>query len=149
MGRGTKHKCEWKPTILQAVIDARTLYKHTTKIMANEKVFSPANDFLGTTLYRIHETALTIYMSAWNANRINAALNPDQAADRLGLQAEAIARCQELLALMELAKSQFHLPSGKFWFWANMADLLSKKLEAWYRSDKSRYGAEPHTTAVD
>lgn len=141
MGRGTKHKCDWKPTTLQTAIDARRLYVHTVKIIGNPKVFKPANDFHSATLYRIHKTALTIYMCIWKANRVNAVLHPERADERLALQATALDGCTELLALIELAKGQFHVPSAKFWHWADMAVLLGERVGAWHRSDVTRYKA--------
>lgn len=141
MGRGTKHKHEWKPTTLETAIHARRLYTHTAKIMANPKVFAPANDFAGATLWKLHDTTLDIYLKIWTANRINAARHPERAGHRLQLQAEALEQCRMLLALMELAKSQFHLDAGKFWHWANMAHLLGQRVNAWYKSDLKRYGA--------
>lgn len=60
MGKGTEHKKDWKPTTLQVVIDAKRLYYHSTKIMSNEKVFNPKNDFRGSTLIRIHELLLDV-----------------------------------------------------------------------------------------
>ena len=79
MGRGTKHKTDWKPTTLQTAIDARNLYTHTVKIIGNPKVFKPANDFHNVTLSQIHRTVLRIYMCVWKANRINAVLHPERA----------------------------------------------------------------------
>lgn len=81
MGRGTKHKTDWKPTTLQTAIDARRLYTHTVKIIGNPKVFKPENDFHNVTLFEIHKTVLKIYMCIWKANRINAVLHPERASD--------------------------------------------------------------------
>lgn len=70
MGKGTKHKCDWKPTILQTAIDARRLYVHTVHIIHNPNVFKPERDYMEDTLKTIQKTALTIYMDVWKANRI-------------------------------------------------------------------------------
>lgn len=68
MGRGTKHVADWKETTLQVVIDAKRLYCHSVKIMGNEKVFNPKNDFQNTTLIRIQESLLSVYTNVWDAN---------------------------------------------------------------------------------
>ena len=73
MGRGTKHKADWKETTLQVVIDARRLYCHSVKIMGNEKVFNPKNDFQNSTLIKIQESLLSVYTRVWDANRIRSA----------------------------------------------------------------------------
>ena len=120
MSKGTKHKADWKETTLQVVIDAKRLYCHSVKIMGNEKVFKPVNDFRGATLMTVHETLLDVYVKTWEANRINVSRHPELADERLALQRFAIADCHRLLALFELVKSQFHVPAAKFWNWMNM-----------------------------
>lgn len=140
MGRGTKHKHEWKPTTLETAIHARKLYVHSAHIMANENVFKRTQDFASATLWKIHEITLNIYLKVWTANRINAARHPDRAAHRLALQGEALEQCRTLLALIEMTRSQFQLREKKFWNWVNMTHQLGLRLNAWYKSDLSRYG---------
>lgn len=135
MGKGTKHASDWKPTTLKVAIDAKRLYCHSVKIMANEKVFKPSNDFRGATLINIHESLLDLFIKTWEANRINVARQPECINERLALQQMAISNCHRLLALFELAKSQFHLPSGKFWNWMNMLCEVGKELAAWHNGD--------------
>ena len=142
MAKGTKHKADWKETTLQVVIDAKRLYCHSMKIMGNEKVFNPKNDFHNVTLIRISELLLDVYSKTWEANRINVSKEPDMANERLALQRQAIVDAKLLLSLFELAKSQFHLESRKFWNWMNMLVEFGRKLAAWHKSDVSRYGAE-------
>lgn len=149
MGKGTKHAREWKETTLQVVIDAKRLYTHSVKIMGNEKVFRPANDFRNETLMRIHGEILDVYMKTWDANRINCVKDPSRTSERLALQRFAIASCHRLLALFELAKSQFHLESRKFWHWMEMLVALGKKLEAWHKSDEKRFGAQEDGGRLD
>ena len=141
MGKGTKHAADWKMTTLKVAIDARRLYCHSVKIMSNEKVFKPSNDFRGATLITIHETLLDIYVKVWEANRINVSKSPELASERLALQRFAVSGCSRLLALFELAKSQFHLDSGKFWNWMNMLVTVGKEIAAWHKSDTERYGS--------
>lgn len=93
MGKGTNHASDWKMTTLKVAIDARRLYVHSVKIMGNEKVFKPSNDFRGATLLTIHETLLDVYIKTWEANRINVAKNPSLANERLTLQRFALASC--------------------------------------------------------
>jgi len=140
MGKGTKHAADWKETTLQVVLDAKRLYTHSVKIMGNEKVFKPSNDFHCATLNRIHELLLDVYLKTFEANRVNVPKNPELANERLALQRFAIVDCQNLLALFELSKSQFHLDARKFWNWMEMLVNLGKKLSAWHKSDVERYG---------
>lgn len=149
MGKGTEHKKDWKPTTLQVVVDAKRLYYHSAKIMSNEKVFNPKNDFHGTTLIRINELLLDVYTKTWEANHINASKEPHLVGERLALQRHAIVSTRLLLSLFELAKSQFHLDSRKFWNWMNMLVELGKKLSAWHKSDIERYGSQSSLSNQD
>ncbi len=142
MGRGTKHAADWKETTLQVVIDAKRLYCHSVKIMGNEKVFNPRNDFQNSTLLRIQQALLSVYTNVWDANRINVLKEPDMACERLELQRWAIVECKRLLSLFELAKPQFHIPTAKFWNWMSMLVELSKKISAWHKRDAERYGSK-------
>lgn len=138
MGKSEKHACDWKPTSCQAVLDARAFSKHTNLILANPKVFKPENDFMGSVMLRIQGEALDAYLSAWKANRINLTRHPEMVEDRLSLQREALEHCETLLALLEHAKPQFHVPAKKFWNWVRMLVNAGRKLRAWHESDKKK-----------
>ena len=141
MGKGTLHKKDHKPTTLQVVVDLKRLYCHSAKIMPNEKVFNPKNDFHNSTLIRINETLLDMFSKAFTANTINVEKEPRLAGERLALQCFAIEDARQLLAVFDLAKSQFHLPERKFWNWMEMLVEAKNKLVAWHKSDFERYGA--------
>lgn len=142
MGKGTIHVKDHKPTTLQVIVDIKRLYCHSAKIMANEKVFNPNNDFHNSTLIRINETLLDMFSKAFTANGINADKEPRLSDERLALQRFAIADAKQLIAVFDLAKTQFHLPERKFWNWMEMLVDVKNKLEAWHRSDIKRYGAK-------
>ena len=139
MGKGTKHAGDWKMTTLKVAIDARNLFRHSVKIMGNERKFNPSNDFHGMTLERIFNELLDLYLNTWDANRINVVKRPERINERLSLQESAMRCVQRLLALFELAKSQFHIEHGKFWNWMNMLVDVGKELSAWNKSDIERY----------
>ena len=44
MGKMTKHKCDWKPTELEAGKAAKALYAHTATILGNPNQFKPRYD---------------------------------------------------------------------------------------------------------
>ena len=125
---------------MQVVIDAKRFFCHSVKIMGNDKVFEPTNDFRGMTLMRAFELAYDIYEKVWTANYINVGKNPGQAGERLALQQAAITSCKLMLALMEVMKTQFHLRAQKFWNWSSMLVDLGAKTAAWHKRDAARYG---------
>lgn len=149
MGKGTKHKSDWKETTLQVVVDAKRFFCHSVKIMGNDKVFAPTNDFRGMTLMRAFDLAYDIYEKVWTANTINVSKTPDLAGERLTLQRAAILSCRQFLALMELMKMQFHLRSQKYWNWKRMLLDLGIKTSAWNKSDAARYAKKDDLVKQD
>lgn len=142
MGRGTVHKGDWAPTVFQASIEAKKLYLYTNKIVRNDNVFNPENDFNNSFRMRIIETSLLIFMKVWSANRDDIRFNTTTKEifqKRLSKQADAISLCDDLLTYIEVAWGQFHLPSKKVAFWGNMAILVQNTIKKWHASDTARY----------
>ena len=137
MGKGTNYAK--KPTLLDAIVHSGKLLKHTRDIIKNEKVFDPKRDFQNRLLLRVYDTALDINSKAYTANELRTDTNPRIAAERLALQAFAIASCESLLGLIADTKVAFGIGTRKFWNWARMAKDTLARLRAWHESDKRRY----------
>ena len=129
-----------RPTILDALVRAGKLLSHTRDIIKNEKVFDPGHDFQKRLLMRIYDMALDVNSKAYVANELRVEVNPRIAAERLMLQAHAIASCECLLGLIADARVAFGLDTCKFWNWARMAKDTLTRLRAWHESDRRRYG---------
>lgn len=141
MGKGTTHKCDWKPTTLDAAIAVMKLHAHTAKILSNPKAFSPANDFHNRTLLAAFEQTLEMYRRCYEANEINVGESPMLARQRLFNQQMAIVAGRWLQAVQGQIKGQFHVDSRKFWNWAEMTENAIDKIKAWHEGDRKRYGA--------
>lgn len=138
MGKGTNYVK--KPTLLDAIVHSGKLLKHTRDIIKNEKVFDPKRDFQNRLLLKIYDTALDINSKAYTANELRTDTNPRIAAERLALQAFAIASCESLLGLIADTKVAFGIDTRKFWNWARMAKDTLSRIRAWHESDRRRYG---------
>lgn len=138
MGKGTNYVK--KPTLLDAIVHSGKLLKHTRDIIKNEKVFDPKRDFQNRLLLKVYDTALDINSKAYTANELRTDTNPRIAAERLALQAFAIASCESLLGLIADTKVAFGIDTRKFWNWARMAKDTLARLRAWHESDRRRYG---------
>lgn len=138
MGKGTNYVK--KPTLLDAIVHSGKLLKHTRDIIKNEKVFDPKRDFQNRLLLKIYDTALDINSKAYTANELRTDTNPRIAAERIALQAFAIASCESLLGLIADTKVAFGIDTRKFWNWARMAKDTLARLRAWHESDRRRYG---------
>ena len=154
---------------LEAAEKARALAVHTLRICGNRNVFNPyvrtktgEVDEDGQPVYVTHYNPcfdslvselctdeLEFSHMVWNANNIrvrtrtrNGVTEYSQidAGKRRGLQDDAIRRCNDLLADMQVAKSAFHLPGKKVKHWGKMTVEAREKIRAWRDSDVRRYG---------
>ena len=158
-----------KPSKLEAAMMARRLAVHTLRICGNRNVFNPyvrtrtgEVDESGEPIYETHYNpcfdslvselctdALEISRLVWNANNIRVRTrvrdgrteySQIDSGKRRSLQDDAIRRCNDLLADMQVAKSAFHLPGKKVRHWGKLAAETREKIRAWRDSDVRRYG---------
>ena len=121
---------------LTVIIKAMQLAKYTLVITKNKNVFTP--EYQEALTDKLIKTAISIYTKCWTANNIRVT-GPDSKRERLSLQSQAVGRCVKLLALMDLAKSVFHLKSPKIKFWASQAVEVKTLVRSWHESDTKRY----------
>lgn len=136
-----------KKTPLQAIVNGRTLCKHTLHILANNKVFratptgdaeeDAANPPQPELVAKIRETTLDAYMAAYAAN--NTPFTADNYRHRRQLQDKSISKLNDLLALIELAAVVFHLPGRRVHHWTDITCLVRNQTQAWKESDYGRY----------
>jgi hypothetical protein len=120
----------------EVLIRTRELAKYTIEITKNGNVFLPE-----------YQTALTddlirlskdIFIRCWTANNIRVETQ-EQYEERRKLQYEAILNCNNLLALIDLAKSVYHLKNKRVKFWAEKTILSRTLIREWRNSDAKRY----------
>ena len=130
---GKRHKGR-----LEVHVKAQALASYTAKILSNEKTFSPEID--AEIVRMIKDCAYDIFVKAWTANRIRAESNDVNREMRYRLQEEAILLCDEMMALIGIAKQVFHLRSKRMKYWAGQITEVRQLLQAWKESDVNRYG---------
>lgn len=121
---------------LDVIVSAQSLAKYTIQITKNQKYFPP--EYNNGITNNIIETATSIYMNCWTANNIYVDSIEDMQ-ERLWLQEKACIECNNLLALMQLAQSIFHLKAKRIKFWGSKTMETRNKIRAWNESDKKRY----------
>ena len=94
---------------LETSVKARDLACYTIKISINEKIFDPQYKTVITD--KIVSDAIDIYRKVWMANNIKVNKNQDAWTKRSKLQMEAKDLCNDMLALVGIAKPLFHLTS--------------------------------------
>ncbi len=124
---------------LEACVKAKELCCYTVKITSNKKIF--VAEYQEALTNRIIDCALNIHLFSWGANNILVNSVEDMR-ERLLLQEKAALECNQLLALMEVAKSVFHLSSKRIEYWAGRAIETRTLIKAWRESDRKRYSAK-------
>nr|DAH53712.1 MAG TPA: Avd-like-generating retroelement protein [Caudoviricetes sp.] len=123
---------------LDAGVKARELAEHTIKCCANRKIFLP--DYDAGITNDLLMLAKNIYLDVWAANNIQVRDDPEKWKRRSALQERAAVECNNLLALLSLAKSVFHLKSKKVAYWARMTIDARNLIRKWHDGDVKRYG---------
>ena len=121
-----------------AVDSALDLALYTVKICSNKNIFTEEYQNI---VQQIVDIALTIYRSAWTANNIRVNGNAGRWEIRESYEDRSIVECDNLLAMIGLAKFLFHLKSAKEKYWSESTLKTRLLLEKWKESDTKRYGA--------
>lgn len=122
---------------LDVLVEARKLATYTIQICCNEKVFLP--QYKNAMTDKIIATATDIFVRAWTANNVLVGRDEDKFKYRQALQARAIEDCNNLLALMQIAKDLFHLKSKRVEYWGRNTITVRNKIRNWKESDRKRF----------
>lgn len=121
----------------EVLVKAQELAAYTLKITKNKKVFLP--EYQTALTDDIIRMAKDIYIKAWTANNIR--VTDEQGwNDRKKLQEEAAQCCNNLLALIQLAKPVYHLSAKRVEYWGRKTIEVRKELRDWKAGDSKRYG---------
>lgn len=131
---------------MEVFTKANALAVYTIKICNNKKIFIP--EYQSAMTDDIIRTAKDIFMCAWEANGIRVVntihgqpvINARKREERRTLQERSIRKCNDLLALMQLAQRLFHLKTKRIKYWGEKTIEVRMLLEKWKDSDTKRYG---------
>lgn len=121
---------------LEIFVKAKNLASYTIKICCNENVFLP--QYQNAITNDIMRSAKDIYIKCWNANNIRVVDN-ETYRERHKLQKEAHNECNNLLALIQIAGSVFHLKNKRLKHWGEMILECRNMISKWGSSDNERY----------
>ena len=122
---------------LKVLVKANELATYTIRIAKNKNVFLP--EYQSSLTDDIVRVAKDIFIDAWTANNIRVGDDPVKWKLRKELQEKAILNCNNLLALMEIAQSVFHLKTKRIKFWGAKTIEVRQLLRKWNQSDVKRY----------
>ena len=123
---------------LEACQKAMELALHTIKICNNKKIFIV--EYQEALTNDIIRYAKDIYINAWNANNIYVKKDNGSWQSREKLQKIAILKCNELLALINIARRLFHLKGNKVKYWSQMTLDTRGLIRKWMESNAKQYG---------
>lgn len=124
---------------LDACEYARELAIHTIKICNNKNIFKP--EYQSALTNQIIALAVDIYTNTWGANNILVRDDSERWRERHRLQEIAANECNRLLALIQLAKTLFHLRQKKVKYWGEITIKTRNYLQKWKEKDMERYSA--------
>lgn len=123
---------------MEVFLKALSLLKYTLDITKNEKVFKL--EYKEPVTNDIIETAKNIYIDAWDANNVMVrAGDVDVWKIRRQLQLKAARECNRLLALIDIAKSVYHLDGKRVEYWIGKVLDTRELIRKWNESDSKRY----------
>lgn len=123
---------------LEVIVRALDLATYTIRITNNQKVFLP--EYRSSLTDDIIRTAKDIYIDAWTANNI-LVKSVDDWKIRKSLQERAARNCNNLLALIQIAKTVFHLKSKRIKYWSEKTIDVRGYLRSWRDADSKRYSS--------
>lgn len=122
---------------LDACEKAMELAMHTIKICTNKNIF--LEEYQGALTDDIIRTAKDIYINAWSGNNVYVN-SKERWAEREQYQRTAITKCNELLALINIARRLFHLKGKKVKYWSGLTLETRMMVRKWYEANLKQYG---------
>ena len=123
---------------LEACEKAMNLALHTIKICSNKKIFTV--EYQEALTNDIIRCAKDIYIYAWNGNNIYVRPDNGRWKDRERYQLAAIAKCNEMLALINIARRLFHLKGKKVRYWTRLTIDARMMIRKWHEAGVKQYG---------
>lgn len=122
---------------LEACQKAMELALHTIKICNNKNIFSA--EYQEALTNDIIKCAKDIYVYAWNGNNVYVQPGNGRWKEREKLQLVAISKCNELLALINIARRLFHLKGNKVKYWSQMTIDTRGMIRKWHEANAKQY----------
>lgn len=119
------------------LIKANDLATYTIRITKNPKVFLP--EYQTALTDDIIRAAKNVFINAWTANNIRV-VERDDWAERKRLQEQAAQECNNLLALIQIAKPVYHLKTKRVKYWGQKIIDTRNAIRDWKAGDNKRYG---------
>lgn len=124
---------------LDVIIKAKQMAVHTVEITNNTNYFPKR--YRLTITDKIVNKSIEIFMLLYEANEIYPR-NKKDFEDRQHNQRRAMACCRTLVAMIDVAKTLFHLPPDKVSYWTKLIVEVRYMTAAWYKKEHDRFGRQ-------
>ena len=111
---------------------------HTIQICRNKNIF--VEEYQDALTNDIIRCAKDIYIYAWSGNNVYVKPDNGRWPEREKYQKAAIMKCNELLALINMARRLFHLKGKKVRYWSQMTIDARALLVRWHEANAKQYG---------
>ena len=122
---------------LEACQKAMELALHTIKICNNKNIFNA--EYQEALTNDIIRCAKDIYVYTWNGNNVYVQPGNGRWPERERLQLAAISKCNELLALINIARRLFHLKGNKVKYWSQLTIDARGLIRKWHDANAKQY----------
>lgn len=123
------------------LVKANMLAIYTIKICNNKNVF--LEQYQSALTNDIIRTAKDIFIDCWTANNIMIRKTDEDKEEKIKarreLQERAAIECNNLLALMQMAQTLFHLKTKRIKYWGGKTIEVRGLIRSWIESDTKRY----------
>jgi uncharacterized Fe-S center protein len=124
---------------LDVIVKAKQMAAHTVEITNNTNYFPKR--YRMTITDKIVNKSFEIFMLLYEANEIYPR-NKRDFEDRQRNQRRAMACCRTLVAMIDIAKTLFHLPDDKVKYWTRLVVEVRYMTAAWYKKELDRFGKQ-------
>jgi hypothetical protein len=121
---------------LEIFIKAKQLATYTITICCNENVFLPK--YQNAITNDIMQMSKNIFIWCWSANNVRV-IDKNTYKERTDLQRQAHRECNNMLALIQIAGSVFHLRNKRLKYWGSLILEVRNMISKWHDNDKQRY----------
>lgn len=113
------------------------LMKYTLHITQNSNRFD--QQYRDVVLDRIDGLVIDIFEKCWRANNIKVGDSLKKWEIRRDLEDEALLDCDDLLAVLQVARALCHVESKRMKYWTEKIRDVKTTIKKWHDSDCKRY----------
>lgn len=122
----------------RAVNKALELAIYTVQITSNKKSFDV--EYQDSLINSINQCAIDIYTNASKADHVYVSEDNGRWPRRKEYQLNAVDECENLFALINIAKRVCHVKGTRVYYWIGLVNDTENLIKAWAKANHEKYG---------